>query len=289
MRCYDVNRKAPGARPPRFETLLKQTQPVAKRTRPTPKLTLRPGSAPPGKIASDARAEAVGAQLGDRSRPSHGLGCSTVGVEIADDRHLVRAGVQHSLARVQRPRYEVVAEVADAPAMVAAAERRQPDLLITEIVIGDRSTAEAIARCARIRPGLAVVVLTAHADQSLVREAIGAGALGYVLKDAEPGELMVALQLALRGASYLAPGLVARLAHAGHDAQRPALTSREREVVRLIALGYTFPQIAARIQFSERTVKKDRAKVAEMLGISGRVELTRWALEQGLVGVSEAA
>jgi two-component system, NarL family, response regulator NreC len=250
-------------------------------------MTPAPCPAPPIRIGLGAT-QASEAQLGDRTRPPHCSG-HTVGVEIADERHLVRAGVLHSLARVQRPRYEVVAEVADAAAMVTAAERRQPDLLITEIVLGDQSSADAIARCTQVRPGLAVVILTAHGDQSLVRDAIGAGALGYVLKDAEPGELLVALQLALRGASYLAPGLVARLADAQHEAQPLALTSREREVVRLIALGYTFPQIAVRMQFSERTVKKDRAKAGKVLGISSRVELTRWALEQGLVGVSEAA
>jgi len=173
--------------------------------------------------------------------------------------------------------------------MLAAVNRQQPDLLILEVVMRERSALDALAQCMRLQPGLGVVVLSSHAEPSVVREAIRAGALGYVLKDAEPGELLLALRLALRGASYLAPGLAARLADNPHATSAPALSRREREVVRLLALGYTFPEIAAQMHFSERTVKNDRARAATTLGISSRVELTHWALTNGLLSAADAA
>jgi two-component system, NarL family, response regulator NreC len=210
-------------------------------------------------------------------------------VVIADDHHLVRAGVKHSLGQVSQPVYEVVAEAVDVRGMVAAVSRRQPDLLLLDVALGRWSALEAIANCVALQPDLAVVVLTAHSEPALVRDAISFGALGYVLKDAEPSELLLALRLALGGASYLAPGLAARLADHPNHLSPPTLSSREREVVRLLALGHTFPEIAAQMNFSERTAKNYRCRAAEALGVSSRVDLTRWALKTGLVSAAEAA
>lgn len=212
-----------------------------------------------------------------------------VKIVVADDHHFVRAGVKHSLGRVSQPRYEVVAEATDPTGMVAAVSRERPDVLILDVVMRGRSALEALRRCARLQPGLAIVVLTARADPAPVREAVSVGALGYVLKDAEPAELLLALGLALRGASYLAPGLAGQLASRRDIGATSALSPREREVVRLLALGHTFPEIAIQMNFSERTVKNDRARAAERLGISSRAELTRWALANGLLSAVDQA
>jgi DNA-binding NarL/FixJ family response regulator len=185
--------------------------------------------------------------------------------------------------------YELVGESTNAEDMVAAVSRTQPDALILDVVMRERPALDALAACMRLKADLAVVVLTARAELRLAREAIGIGALGYVLKDAEPSELLLALRLALRGASYLAPGLVNRLAQDGESSQPRALSQREREVVRLLALGHTFREIAAQMKFSERTVKSDRANVAQVLGISTRAELTCWALQHGLLSGAQAA
>lgn len=195
-------------------------------------------------------------------------------IVIAEEQHLVRAGIQHCLARVAKPRFEVVAETTTVPAMLGAVERHQPDLLILDVMMGERSALEALAHCVKSTPNLAVVVLSDHTGPWVVREALALGALGYVLKDAQPSELVLALQLALRGASYLAPGLAKRLPDDREQLQVRALTLREREVVRLLALGYTFPAIARMMNFSERTVKNYRASAAAALGITTRVAYT---------------
>jgi DNA-binding NarL/FixJ family response regulator len=211
-----------------------------------------------------------------------------VRVVLADEHPLARAGVNHCLARAPKPGFEVVAETMDVGSMLAAVDQHQPDLLVLDPVMRERAMVEALAHAVRLRPGLAVVVLTTHAEPWLVREAIAAGARGYVLKDVELRELLVALSLALKGALYLAPGLADHLPdESGQD--RRALTAREREVVTLLALGYTYSEIARLMSFSERTVKNYRSSAAAALGLSTRVELTKWALRHGLLNTAQAA
>ena len=211
-------------------------------------------------------------------------------VVIADEHHLVRDGVKYTLARSAQPGYEVVAETTDPTQTIRAVARHHPDLLVIDITMQERSGLEAIDQCVRTQPQLAVVVLTMHDNPPFVREALHLGARGYVLKDADPAELLLAFRLALRGASYLAPGLATVLATAVPEPQRAgALGPREREVVRLIALGHTYTEIARKMNFSERTVKKYRLRAVEKLGVSSRAELIQWALNNRLVSVPEAA
>ena len=122
-----------------------------------------------------------------------------------------------------------------------------------------------------------------HRDVALLRRAIAAGARAYVLKDAAASELLAALRLALLGSTYLPPGMARSLADARPTTVPNDLDGRERAVVRLIALGYTGGEIARKLGMSERTVKNYRARVAGRLGLNQRHELTRWALQHGLV------
>jgi two-component system, NarL family, response regulator NreC len=204
-------------------------------------------------------------------RPQHPPGDVRHRVVIADDHRVMRDGVKYSLARAAKPGYEVVGEVPNAERMLFAVRRVHPDVLILDVSMPDGCGLDALEQCLRVQPHLAIVVLTMHDQPSFVREALQLGArAAYVLKDADAAEL----RLALRGASYLAPGLAATLAEAQSTQTEDALSSREREVVRLVALGHTNAEIAEQMSFSERTVKNYRSRAAELLGISTRVEFT---------------
>jgi len=132
-------------------------------------------------------------------------------------------------------------------------------------------------------PSLAVAILTMREDPEYARQALRAGARSYVLKEAEPAELLQAFRLAVAGGRYLHPRLGALLAtDEGQPADGVALSEREREVVRLIANGYTNPEIAEQLHVAERTVKTYRARAIEKLGFSSRAEITAYVRRVGL-------
>jgi two-component system response regulator NreC len=133
-------------------------------------------------------------------------------------------------------------------------------------------------------PTLAVAILTMREDPEYARQALRAGARSYVLKEAEPAELLQAFRLAVAGRNYLHPRLGALMVTGEGDQQDGvALSEREREVVRLIALGFTNPEIAEQLHVAERTVKTYRARAIEKLGFSSRAEITAYARKLGLV------
>lgn len=204
-------------------------------------------------------------------------------VVIADDHAVVRDGVRGLLERADGE-FEVVAEAADVPSVVVEVRRHQPDLLILDLSMPGGSSLAALPACFAAHPSLAVAILTMHEDPAYAREAIRAGARSYVVKEAEPAELLQAFRTAVTGGSYVHPRLGALLAASDED-QGPngvALSEREREVVRLIALGHTNPQIAERLHVAERTVKTYRARAVEKLGFSSRAEITAYARRAGL-------
>jgi two-component system response regulator NreC len=177
----------------------------------------------------------------------------------------------------------VVAEVADIPAMVREVGEHKPDLLILELTMPGGSSLAALPSCFIAHPTLAVAVLTMREDPEYARQALRAGVRSYVLKEAEPAELLQAFRVAVAGSTYLHPRLGAQMAAGEQDTDGAALTEREREVVRLIADGYTNPEIAERLGIAERTVKTYRARAIEKLGFSSRSEITAYARRAGLV------
>jgi two-component system response regulator NreC len=207
----------------------------------------------------------------------------TFTVVIADDHAVVRDGVKTLLERSGRE-FQVVAEAADVPSVVVAVREHQPDLLILDLSMPGGSSLSALPACFAAHPSLAVAILTMHEDPAYAREAIRAGARSYVVKEAEPSELLQAFRAAVTGGSYVHPRLGALLAAADQeeDPDGVALSEREREVVRLIALGHTNPQIAERLHVAERTVKTYRARAVEKLGFSARAEITAYARRTGL-------
>ena len=204
-------------------------------------------------------------------------------VVIADDHSVVRDGVRTLLERVPGE-FEVGAEAADVPSVVLEVRNHKPDLLVLDLSMPGGSSLAALPSCFAAHPSLAVAILTMHEDPGYAREAIRAGARSYVVKEAEPAELLQAFRAAVTGGSYVHPRLGALLA-AGDEYDEPngvALSEREREVVRLSALGHTNPQIAERLHVAERTVKTYRARAVEKLGFSSRAEITAYARRSGL-------
>src|SRR5437763_10665195 len=203
-------------------------------------------------------------------------------VIIADDHGVVRDGIRSVLERVPEE-FRVVAETADVPSTISAVREHRPDLLTLDLTMPGGSSLGALPACFMAHPDLAVAILTMREDPEYARQALRAGARSYVLKEAEPAELLQAFRLAVAGGNYLHPRLGALMA-TGEQASSDTvvLSEREREVVRLIANGYTNPEIAEKLDVAERTVKTYRARAIEKLGFSSRAEITAYVRRIGL-------
>jgi two-component system response regulator NreC len=198
---------------------------------------------------------------------------------IADDHAVVRDGLRTVLERTEGE-FEVVAEAADLPAAVAAVREHRPHLLILDVTMPGGPSLGAVPELLSEQPDLTITVLTMHEDPGYARAALQAGAHSFVLKQAEPDELLRAFRIAGERGSYVDPRVGAMLVDTDNEA---TLSEREREIVRQVALGYTNAQIAARLYLSERTVKTYRARAVAKLGCSTRAELTAYARDHGLI------
>src|SRR3984957_3339801 len=207
----------------------------------------------------------------------------TIDVILADDHTVVRDGIRAVLQR-GNAEVRVVAGAADGPSMIRAVREHKPDLLTLDLTMPGGSSLGALPSCFISHPTLAVAILTMREDPEYARQALRAGARSYVLKEAEPAELLQAFRLAVAGRNYLHPRLGALMVAGEGDSQDGvALSEREREVVRLIANGFTNPEIAEQLHVAERTVKTYRARAIEKLGFSSRAEITAYARKLGLI------
>jgi two-component system response regulator NreC len=205
-----------------------------------------------------------------------------IDVIIADDHTVVRDGIRAVLER-EAGEFRVVAEAADVPSTVKLVRDLKPDLLTLDLTMPGGSSLAALPTCFVAHPTLAVAILTMREDPEYARQALRAGARSYVLKEAEPAELLQAFRLAVEGRNYLHPRLGALIATGeGGSGEASPLSEREREVVRLIAQGHTNPEIAQQLHVAERTVKTYRARAVEKLGFSSRAEITAYARKHGL-------
>jgi two-component system response regulator NreC len=205
-----------------------------------------------------------------------------IDVIIADDHTVVRDGIRAVLQR-EEGEFRVVAEAADIPSLIREVREHKPDLLTLDLTMPGGSSLGALPLCFIAHPTLAVAILTMREDPEYARQALRAGARSYVLKEAEPAELLQAFRLAVAGGNYLHPRLGALMATGEEGAtDSVVLSEREREVVRLIANGYTNPEIADRLNVAERTVKTYRARAIEKLGFSSRAEITAYVRRIGL-------
>jgi two-component system response regulator NreC len=205
-------------------------------------------------------------------------------IVLADDHAVVRSGL-HLLLDAE-PDFEVVAEAGDVPGAARYVRAHRPDVLILDLNMPGASSLEAIPELREATPETQIVVLTMQNEPAFAREALRAGAVGYVLKEAADVELVQAVRMATEGRTYLSPELGAQLAAAPPDAGPPDdLSDREVEVLRLIALGHTNAEIGEQLFLSVRTVESHRAHIHQKLRLNGRAELVRYALDRGLVDV----
>jgi two-component system, NarL family, response regulator NreC len=203
-------------------------------------------------------------------------------IVLADDHEVVRSGLRLLLDRESD--FEVVAEASD----IASARRyvcgHHPRVLVLDLNMPGGSSLEAIPVIREESPDTQIVVLTMQKEPAFAREALGAGALGYVLKEAANSELVEAVHRAAVGESYLNPRLGARIASEPPPGPPDDLSEREVEVLRLIARGHTNAEIAAQLYLSVRTVESHRSHIQQKLRLSTRAELVGYALERGLIG-----
>jgi len=181
------------------------------------------------------------------------------------------------------PDIEVVAEAGDAESAIRYSNGHRPSVLILDINMPGGSGLTAIPEIRRQSPETQIVMLTMQDETSSARQALQAGVLGYILKEAASDELVKAVRLASEGKTYLQPELGARLAAEPEAGDPDDLSDREVEVLRLIAFGHTNNEIAKSLYLSVRTVESHRAHIQQKLSLSSRSELVKYAIERGLI------
>jgi DNA-binding NarL/FixJ family response regulator len=210
-------------------------------------------------------------------------------VLLADDHTLVRAGLRKLLESI--PGVEVVGEADDGLALLELAAQLQPRLVLMDIAMPGLNGLEATARLSRDWPDISVLILSMHHSEGYVRQALLNGAAAYLLKDAAPMELELALKAVLRGETFLSPAVsrgvlsdyVQRLR--GDEQPGEQLTARQREVLQLIAEGHSTKEIARRLDLSIKTVESHRSQLMKQLDIHEIAGLVRYALRAGLVSM----
>lgn len=207
-------------------------------------------------------------------------------IVLADDHAVIRSALRMLLEA--EPGFEVVAEAGDAPNAIRYVRGHKPTVLILDLNMPGPSSLESIPAIKEASPDTEIVVLTMQAETAFARQALQAGVLGYVLKEAADDELVKAVRSAAQGQTYLQPTLGARLAAEPPGGPKDDLSERETEVLRRIALGFTNAEIAEQLFLSIRTVESHRAHIQQKLGLTTRSELVRYALDHTLVDTDPA-
>jgi DNA-binding NarL/FixJ family response regulator len=201
-------------------------------------------------------------------------------VAIADDHKVVRVGLEQLLGTFDD--VEFLGAGTGGDDAIALAEREQPDVLLLDLSMPDIDGIRVTQRLRDVAPDTKVVVFTSFSDRERIVQALDAGAVGYLLKDAEPEELHSAIRAAARGEAPITPKAAAALLAARRD--RPAevaLTAREREVLSLVVDGLANKQIARRMGISEKTVKGHLTNLFQRIGVSDRTQAALWAERTG--------
>ena len=208
-------------------------------------------------------------------------------VLLADDHQLVRAGLRRLLDSFDD--FEVVGEAGNGIALLELAQRLKPRLILVDISMPELNGLDATARLIKQDPDIRVIVLSMHQHDEYVRQALRHGALGYLLKDAAPLELELAMQAVMRGETYLSSAVSGALV--GDYLRRlrsdtpvaDTLTPRQREVLQLIAEGHSTKEIARRLDLSVKTVDTHRTQLMRQLDIHEIAGLVRYAMRNGIV------
>jgi DNA-binding NarL/FixJ family response regulator len=223
---------------------------------------------------------------------------NAIRVLIADDHNLVRAGIRSLLETV--PEIQVVGEASNGREALQMIEVQKPDVVLMDIAMSELNGLEATSRVAGDFPQVRVIILSMHANEEYVWQALRAGAAGYLLKDAGTSELELAIKAVARGETYLSPPIskqviadyVQRIGGEGEKGAMPLgemerLTIRQREILRLIARGHTTQDIAQTLNISVKTVETHRSQLMERLGIHDIAGLVRYAIRVGLINPDE--
>jgi DNA-binding NarL/FixJ family response regulator len=206
---------------------------------------------------------------------------------IADDHAIVRSGLKKVLDA--KPDMEVVAEAEDGHEAVEKALKEDVHLVILDVSMPRKTGIQAAAELHKRKPNLRVLMLSMHDSEQFLFEALKAGASGYVLKSGADTDIVDAVRAAMRGDSYLYPSAVTAMVRdyvergGRGEEQFDVLTPRELEVLKLIAEAHTSKQIADALFISIKTVERHRQNILDKLGMSDRVELTRYAIRRGLI------
>jgi len=215
----------------------------------------------------------------------------TIGVLIVDDHAVVRRGLRYVLEAEED--IDVVGEAADARHAIFETRATKPDVVLMDVVMPGKNGIEAIPDVLKDAPAAKILILSMQDDPRYVREAFAAGATGYILKEAADTDVVAAVREVAAGGRYVHPALGARLIAADAEERRRAeddpLSDRERDVLRLLALGHTNQEIASKLYISVRTAETHRAHIMQKLRLTTRAELVRYALAQGLLADEEPA
>jgi two-component system, NarL family, response regulator NreC len=217
---------------------------------------------------------------------------SKIRILIVDDHAILRAGLR-MLINTQ-PDMEVVSEATDGHEALWKARQMNPDVALMDLTMPKIGGLQALEQLRQVCPHTRILVLTMHDDPAYALSVLAAGGLGYVVKRAADSDLIGAIRAVHRGRTFVDPALAGSLVQdllakqasagpAGNGVRRSLLSPREREVLRLLAQGYTNQQAAKWIRLSVKTVETYRARIAQKLGLHSRAELTRYALESGLL------
>lgn len=217
----------------------------------------------------------------------------TLRVILADDHTLVRAGLRSLVEQLKD--VTVVAEANDGHEVLAAAASHHPDVVLMDITMPRMNGFEAALRLKKEHPQVKIIILSMHASEEYVLQALRAGASGYLVKDSAPLELNLALQSVARGETYLSPPIsrqvvesyMQRVGQGQADEPLALLTGRQREILQLIAEGSSTKDIARKLNLSVKTVETHRAQLMERLDIHDVAGLVRFAVRHGLVGTDK--
>ena len=204
-------------------------------------------------------------------------------VVLADDHVLVRQGLRSLL---ERERFQVVAEASDGQEMVRLAETFQPDIVVADIRMPTLNGIDAVRELARSSPKTKTVLLTQHEEEQYVHEALESGVRGYVLKSQAASDLVQALHQVARGQFYLSPGLskaIVEVYRTKSDRPQDPLSTRERQVLQLIAEGKSTKDVACVLGVSVKTAESHRSRLMQKLDIHETASLVRYAVRRGLI------
>ncbi|MFC1708151.1 response regulator, partial [Planctomycetota bacterium] len=212
----------------------------------------------------------------------------TVRVVVADDHPVLREGLCKLLA--EETGFEVVGEAGDGREAVRKVSEFTPDVVVLDVSMPGMNGIQAAHKLKAVSPSTKIVMLTVHQEEEYVCEALRAGASAYVLKDAEIGDLITAIRAAIKGETYLSPGVEKLIIESGDGsgeirAVSQHLTKREREVCKMLAIGHTVPEIATMIGISRKTVDVHKTRLMKKLGVHNRAELVTYAIKNKLVEV----